>query len=95
MNSQVEAVLFQLVILHLILDALIGTGMLKPALLVLNSGFSVQENAREFHHIATLTLMLLVSALAASKATDLTMESVKLPLLKVLFANPPTMLDLA
>lgn len=95
MNSQVEAVPSQLIILHLTLDVLIGTGMPKLASLVLNSGFSVKENAKEFLPTATLTLMLQVSALAASMATDLITEYVKLHLLKVPFVNLPIMLDLA
>jgi hypothetical protein len=89
----VEAVLSQLAILHLILDVLIGTGMLKPALPALNSGFFVKENARVFLPIATPTPMLLESALAASRVTDLTVEPARLPLLKVLFVNLPMKLD--
>ena len=95
MNLQVEAVPSQLAILHLTPDALIGTGMPKPASLVLNSGFSVKENAREFLPIATPMLMLLESALAASRVTDLTVEFVKLHLPKVLFVNLPMMPELA
>ena len=92
-NSQVEAVPSQLAILHLILDALIGTGMLKSALPALNSGFFVKENARVFLPIVTPTLMLLESALAASRVTDLTAEPARLPLLKALFVNLPMKLD--
>lgn len=88
-----EAAPSPLAILHLILDVLIGTGMLKPALPVLNFGFFVKENARVFLPIATPTPMLLESALAASRVTDLTVEPVRLPLLKVLFVNLPMRLD--
>lgn len=88
-----EAVPSQLAILHLILDALIGTGMLKSALPALNSGFFVKENARVFLPIATPTPMLMESALVASRVTDLTAEPARLPLLKVLFVNLLVMLD--
>jgi hypothetical protein len=37
--------------------------------------------------------MLLESALAASRVTDLTVEPARLPLLKVLFVNLPMKLD--
>jgi hypothetical protein len=95
MRFQAEAVFSQPIILHLILDVLTGTGMLKPVLPAQNSGFFNKENALEFLLIATLTPMPLENALAASKDSSSMQESVRLDQLKVLSVNLLMMLDLA
>jgi hypothetical protein len=95
MKYSVEAVYFLLTILHLILDVLIGTGMLKFALHALNSGFFVQENAREFLLIVIPIQMLLENAQAVSKVSDLMVEFAKSDLPRLLYVNHPTILDLA
>lgn len=95
MKYPVEAVYFLLTILHLILDVLIGTGTLKSALHALNSGFFVQENAREFLLIVIPIQMLLENAQAVSKVSDLMVEFAKSDLPRLLYVNHPTILDLA